>query len=406
MTTELQNKVWSCLPKEFKEEVKRMWSVEIDCATKYKSELHKHRTDLLYELFGEHLHWQNNLTTDAEGEEMLTVSRKKVQEFYAKCKEVTKNPYSYPDYSHESALSRMALLDILFGSKCLSDELNEDNFTKSEPKKKSVSEISEEISDRVAKVIKAEFAKIVPKPAEPLSQNPPENCDKANRISNDCDAPAEPKFKVGDYVRYNGDVRKVVAITKDGKYFLHAISGSIPESDLEPYTELEEVAKMKPIESKVSVYLATQEEDKEFRQLLHENGFKWSGGHSLIDSSCWESDIQESKIHFVYPDMTVTYCGNKTPATLTFTEFKERYFGDNVNLSQETANCDNQPDNILKDVFSKERRLNIGVQMMQALVCAPPSPGVDPNPPAENLAKTAFRLADALIAEAEKGGER
>lgn len=56
MNKELQDKVWAILPKEFKEEVKRMWSVEVDCATKYKSELHKHRTDLLYELFGENIY--------------------------------------------------------------------------------------------------------------------------------------------------------------------------------------------------------------------------------------------------------------------------------------------------------------------------------------------------------------
>ena len=58
-----------------------------------------------------------------------------------------------------------------------------------------------------------------------------------------------------------------------------------------------------------------------------------------------------------------------------------------------------QFDNILKDSFAKERRLNIAAQMMQGLICAPLIPGVDPNPPAENLAQTAFRLADALIAE-------
>lgn len=79
MNKELIDRAWACLPKEFKEEVKRLWSVEVDCATKYHSELHKHRTDLLYELFGEHLHWQNILTSDAEGEdEMLCVSRKQI----------------------------------------------------------------------------------------------------------------------------------------------------------------------------------------------------------------------------------------------------------------------------------------------------------------------------------------
>lgn len=64
-----------------------------------------------------------------------------------------------------------------------------------------------------------------------------------------------------------------------------------------------------------------------------------------------------------------------------------------------------QFDNILKDSFSKERRLTIAAQMMQGLICAPLVPGVDPNPPAEYLAQTAFRLADALIAKAAKGGE-
>lgn len=61
-----------------------------------------------------------------------------------------------------------------------------------------------------------------------------------------------------------------------------------------------------------------------------------------------------------------------------------------------------QFDNILKDSFSKERRLTIAAQMMQGLICAPLVPGVDPNPPAEYLAQTAFRLADALLAEWRK----
>lgn len=68
MNKTLQDHVWSILPKEFQEEVKRMWSVEVDCATKYHSELHKHRTSLLYELFGEHLHWQNNMTNQQQSE--------------------------------------------------------------------------------------------------------------------------------------------------------------------------------------------------------------------------------------------------------------------------------------------------------------------------------------------------
>lgn len=62
-------------------------------------------------------------------------------------------------------------------------------------------------------------------------------------------------------------------------------------------------------------------------------------------------------------------------------------------------------DTIIKDGFLGERRLNIAAQMMQGLICAPLILGCNPNPPAEQLAKTAFRLADAFIAEAEKRKE-
>lgn len=62
-------------------------------------------------------------------------------------------------------------------------------------------------------------------------------------------------------------------------------------------------------------------------------------------------------------------------------------------------------DRLIKDGFRDERRLNIAAQMMQGLICVPLIPGCNPNPPAEQLAQTAFRLADAFIAEAEKGGK-
>lgn len=157
-----------------------------------------------------------------------------------------------------------------------------------------------------------------------------------------------------------------------------------------------EVARMKPITSMVSVYLATKEEDGEFRRFLHENGFKWNSGTSLISSSCWSPALEEDKIHYVYPDKTVTYCGNKTSDTLTFLEFKKQYFGENVNHRQNIANCDKQFDTILKDSFRNERRLNIATRMASAYIS---SEGMtDPS----LIATIAFQLADALLAECEK----
>lgn len=188
MTTELQNRAWKILPKEFREEVKR----EHNLRDKFG---YKNVVWVYERIFGRH-----NLTSDTEGEEMLTVSRKRVQEFYSKCKEVTMNPYSYPDYSHESALSRIALLDILFGSKCLPDNVDS------------------------------------------LSQNPVENCDNESHISTDCDKPAEPKYHIGQLVRCLNDRETYIVLAKVGKYHysLQGVEHDVHEDYLEPYTEPEE----------------------------------------------------------------------------------------------------------------------------------------------------------------------
>lgn len=115
MDRELIDKAWRCLPREFKEEVKRKFQLtDADCIA----------YEILIDLFGLH-----NLTSDTEGEEILTVSRKNVQRMYSyNEEEITKDP------TNKGALLLKLRLDALFGSKCLPDELNEDNFAKSEPK--------------------------------------------------------------------------------------------------------------------------------------------------------------------------------------------------------------------------------------------------------------------------------
>lgn len=77
------------------------------------------------------------------------------------------------------------------------------------------------------------------------------------------------------------------------------------------------------------------------------------------------------------------------------TSQKEVYVSSNRNLSQELANYDKQFDTILKDGFSKERRLNIAAMMAQAILTR-----VDDTP--QVIADAAFRHADALIAESER----
>lgn len=106
MNRELQDKVWSVLPKEFKEEVKKMRLGE-----HYIEE----QIVMIRLLFGDH-----NLNTDDKGEEMLTVPKSKAQKLYSDyCAERDKEE---PGSNRSSLGGRIAVLEELFGSKCLPDE--------------------------------------------------------------------------------------------------------------------------------------------------------------------------------------------------------------------------------------------------------------------------------------------
>lgn len=118
-----QDLAWRVLPKEFKEEVKEIYSIAIT----YHPRGYNHKTDLLKYLFGRY-----NLTSKAEGEEILTCEKSKVQRAYNTSREIVKaeNPDSLM-YSIHTQI--MCVLESIFGSKCLPDA-HEDNFTRTEPK--------------------------------------------------------------------------------------------------------------------------------------------------------------------------------------------------------------------------------------------------------------------------------
>lgn len=189
MDKKLQDLVWSVLPKEFKEEVKKLY-VEIEVELSKKKGATDNRTwqfrgmeSLLAYLFGIH-----NLTSDAEGEvELLHVTRQKVMGLYANAKKLH-NLYTSATCINEAesrTIDRtdgtMWVLKNLFGSKCLPDE---------EPK------------------------------------------------------PAEPKFKVGDIVLCRGSKCKITDCFTEPHYYLTYADGKYRgqflglnrESDLEPYT--------------------------------------------------------------------------------------------------------------------------------------------------------------------------
>lgn len=125
MNKELIDKAWACLPKEFKEEVKYKYN-------KTKTKKIRKECDLGFLNAHEGMFGVHNLTSDAEGEEMLTVPRKKVKEKWQRaCEQEAKygraqdSPVAREELYYNRGI--LSILDTLFGTKCLPDELNEDN---------------------------------------------------------------------------------------------------------------------------------------------------------------------------------------------------------------------------------------------------------------------------------------
>ena len=78
--------------------------------------------------------------------------------------------------------------------------------------------------------------------------------------------------------------------------------------------------------------------------------------------------------------------------------------GENVNLSQSSSNCDKEFDNILRDSFSKERRLNIAAMAMQGILANSHQQNVDMT--IGQTVELAISMTDALIAEIANGSEK
>ena len=147
----------------------------------------------------------NSEQVDAEGEEMLTVSRKKLMDAFNSAKIIGSSKMSSKMLAGAADMCINTFKD-LFGPKCLPDnvESSEDNV-------------------------------------ESLPQNPTENCDNKSHISADCNKPAEPKFKrCKKIITPSGEVRIIEDTHFENGSWLYLVGDPaqwITESDLEPYTE-------------------------------------------------------------------------------------------------------------------------------------------------------------------------
>lgn len=148
MDKTLQDLAWSLLPKEFKEEVKKYYQGVCRYDNLYSA---LGATEILELLFGKH-----NLTSDAEGEEMLTVSRKAVIRNY-KEKVAWKNHIQASKYDRDVNTGWCNALRFLFGLKCLPDEAIE----QLEPK------VNSDYASVPEKIFASKWDKTEPKPAGP-----------------------------------------------------------------------------------------------------------------------------------------------------------------------------------------------------------------------------------------------
>lgn len=293
MTKELQDLAWSCLPKKFKEEVKKEYKhqISIDNEQAYW---------MLERMFGIH-----NLTSDAEGEEMLTVSRKKVQDIYAQCEEIEMD--DNPNLSADivgAAGAKMGLLEDLFGSKCLPDEKDDcKKFTK-------------KLDDTLEGEIKEPFKEWRDKKYS--------NVEKLEKNREVEPKAAEPKFKVGDRVIDNENGRKGVVIRCYPNCYI------VKLDDVEfPISYTEE-----------ALNLYTEPTDNKAEEIA-------------------DKALKPVEEHF---------------------------------------------DNILKDGFSKERRLNIAAMIAQGIMANPSPQMVEMD--VHRVADLAILMTDTLIAEVGKGDKK
>lgn len=265
----LQDHVWKhCLPKEFKEEVKE----------KYEFENNILRISLMEALFGHH-----NLTSDAEGEEMLYAEKSIVQDM---AKSAIRSIQIHDFDGNTIASQNMAVfnrgikfaLETLFGSKCLPDEVA----------------VAENATAGNVDRLDGNVESLEPEPAEPTEDlNPPKS------------VPLESNRTTESY-------------------------GSQPVTD----------------------------------------------SHDLnkLTSTCTDD------------------CSSLRPSQYR-------------NLSRKTADCDKEFYNILKNSFAKDRRLNIAVQFMSAMMSNPAIFHQHLNAEEEDyILYGSLEFADALINEAMKGG--
>ena len=190
MNKELIDHVWKhCLPKEFKEEAKKVWQTANDEERFPHDAFLRGCCSTMALLFGYH-----NLTSDAEGEEMLCVSRKEVIRNF-KEQVAWKNHHQSSQHDRDIAMGWCNALQFLFGSKCLPDEEKpQPKFHKGD----RVKVITDCWKDNIYTIL--DIKEVYPQFSYKLSCSPNTWFAESTLELAKESKPAEPKFKPGDKV--------------------------------------------------------------------------------------------------------------------------------------------------------------------------------------------------------------
>ena len=106
---------------------------------------------------------------------------------------------------------------------------------------------------------------------------------------------------------------------------------------------MKQTRKLNGLLEKVIVNLASAEEENELREILHENGFKWNSGDSLLEYKFWNSGLSNLAYH-LYAGLNkfVIYSKGSEIKGISLSEFKEKYLGKGLNLCELLKGCEGE----------------------------------------------------------------
>lgn len=112
-----QDLAWACLPREFREAVQKEWELTYNEENILHDAFLRGKCLIMRKYFG-----LDNLTSDAEGEEMLTVPRKWVHDMYAANERIMDDHIGELSAVVSEEINRV--LHFLFGSECMPDKVD------------------------------------------------------------------------------------------------------------------------------------------------------------------------------------------------------------------------------------------------------------------------------------------